>query len=392
MWIEELPNGKFKYNERYKDLLTEKTKYVSVTLTSKSNQAKKQAQSILDEKIELKKVQQKQSDMTFEQLYNKWLPIYKQNVKRQTYRNAISAYKVVTEWFDSGAYVRNIKPYFIQKLLDDFYYSKGYSHSYSSVLKSFLSNIFEYGKSIGVVDTNVMREVKLRKTKKTIAAEQLITEKYLEPDELSLVLDEIKLWPKVPRKYRFAEGLELMSITGLRYGEMAALKNDDFDGNKLRIDETLFYDEGSIRAGITESPKNSYSNRTISLSNRAIEILTKWTKENEYNANVSVNYSDMGFIFCEVDGVPIHISPVNRILRNVREKLKKEGKLDKKISTHIFRHTHISQLAEMNIPIKTIMARVGHNDPKTTLRIYTHVTKKMESDLLEKLNAKEKGD
>ena len=70
MWIEELQNGKFKYNERYKDLLTEKTKYVSVTLTSKSNQAKKQAQSILDKKIELKKVQQKQSDMTFEQLYN----------------------------------------------------------------------------------------------------------------------------------------------------------------------------------------------------------------------------------------------------------------------------------------------------------------------------------
>ena len=48
MWMEKLPNGKYKYNERYIDPLTEKYKYVSVTLNSKSNQAKKQAQSMLD--------------------------------------------------------------------------------------------------------------------------------------------------------------------------------------------------------------------------------------------------------------------------------------------------------------------------------------------------------
>lgn len=40
---------------------------------------------------------------------------------------------------------------------------------------------------------------------------------------------------------------------------------------------------------------------------------------------------------------------------------------------HIFRlrHTHISMLAEAGVDLKTIMQRVGHNDPDTTLRIYT---------------------
>lgn len=107
MWIEELPNGKFKFNERYIDVLTEKTRYVSVTLKSKSNQARKQAQSILDEKIDAKKNKRKQSDMTFEQLYEKWLPIYQQNVKRQTYTNAVSAYKVVSEWFDRSLFTKS---------------------------------------------------------------------------------------------------------------------------------------------------------------------------------------------------------------------------------------------------------------------------------------------
>ena len=43
MWVEELPNGKFKYFERYKDPLTEKWKKVSITLEKCSRQAEKKA-------------------------------------------------------------------------------------------------------------------------------------------------------------------------------------------------------------------------------------------------------------------------------------------------------------------------------------------------------------
>ena len=52
MWMEELPNGKYKFFERYKDPYTEKWKRVSVTLDSGSSRAKKEAQKQLDEKIE----------------------------------------------------------------------------------------------------------------------------------------------------------------------------------------------------------------------------------------------------------------------------------------------------------------------------------------------------
>ncbi|MFR0702597.1 hypothetical protein [Enterococcus sp.] len=52
MWIEELAKGKYKYIERYKDPYTEELKKVSITLTSKSNVAKKQAQKELNEKID----------------------------------------------------------------------------------------------------------------------------------------------------------------------------------------------------------------------------------------------------------------------------------------------------------------------------------------------------
>lgn len=32
------------------------------------------------------------------------------------------------------------------------------------------------------------------------------------------------------------------------------------------------------------------------------------------------------------------------------------------------------------------MQRVGHDDEKTTLKIYTHVTEKQKTDIVEKLN------
>ncbi len=49
----------------------------------------------------------------------------------------------------------------------------------------------------------------------------------------------------------------------------------------------------------------------------------------------------------------------------------------KHITSHVFRNTHISMLAERGWQLKEIMDRVGHKDFKTTLEIYQQVTKDM---------------
>ncbi|MBW8099718.1 MULTISPECIES: tyrosine-type recombinase/integrase [Streptococcus] len=60
--------------------------------------------------------------------------------------------------------------------------------------------------------------------------------------------------------------------------------------------------------------------------------------------------------------------------------------INQPLSSHIFRHTLFSTLAEKNIPLKAIMVRVGHKDAKTINNIYTHVSKIMEQAALEVLN------
>ncbi|WP_373306142.1 hypothetical protein [Lactococcus formosensis] len=52
----------------------------------------------------------------------------------------------------------------------------------------------------------------------------------------------------------------------------------------------------------------------------------------------------------------------------------------------MFRHSNVSLLAELNLPLKTIMERVGYSNANTTLNIYNHVTKKIREEVIEALN------
>ncbi len=93
----------------------------------------------------------------------------------------------------------------------------------------------------------------------------------------------------------------------------------------------------------------------------------------------SKRFVNTGFIFVTMGGYPFDIRYVNKILKRAAP--------NKHITTHVFRHTHISLLAAVNVPLKAIMERVGHNDPRTTLSIYTHVTGEMKEVTVKALNS-----
>ncbi|MFS1058704.1 tyrosine-type recombinase/integrase [Enterococcus casseliflavus] len=390
MWMEELPNGKYKYFERYKDPYTEKLKRVSVTLTSKSNQAKKQAMMELQEKINVKISNQNEHKVTLANLYEEWIEIYKQKVKEQTYLTSVSLYKAVELRMDTSVLINNLTSSYIQKFLNDFYYKENYSHSYTDAIRSLFRNMFEYAKQVGFVEYNIIKDVKIERKKATIEEHEKVTQKYLEPDELELVIEELRNLKHSSNASQYAEIAEVLSKTGLRYGELAALKIEDYDGTTLDVNKTLFYNYSKAQDGLTTSPKNVFSNRKIPISNETKAIIDKWISQNELNKAINSKYNDMGFLLAAPNGDSVPPFSMNRVLRNLSTKLKEQGKLNKRLSTHIFRHTHISLLAEMGINQKAIMSRVGQVNPLTTLKIYTHVTKKVEQDLIDKLNAKEK--
>lgn len=135
--------------------------------------------------------------------------------------------------------------------------------------------------------------------------------------------------------------------------------------------------------GIKDTTKTEASYRTISLTTRSCEILKKVMLENKKSLKWGEVYVERGFIFTNFKGSPLMIPSINRVI----QKACTDIGIEKHVTTHTMRHTHISLLSQLGVSLKAIMQRVGHTDHKTTLQIYSHVTEQMDKDMMNKLEA-----
>lgn len=381
MWMETLDNGKFKYVERYTDPYTEKNKKVSVTLTSDSRRAWNEAQRTLNMKIE-KVLQTKISNITnvnFGELREQWYKKYKKTVKDRTSFSMQFPINILSNKIPKDILIKNIDSIFLQKILDDLYYDDNYSLNYMKQMKSALILMFKFAVDMEYVEVNPMSKIKLIAKPKTLEEVENIESKFLEPFELQNILEKERA---TRRGERNADLIEFLSLTGLRFGECIAITKDQYDGNSVYINGTIDYVSKKSSAAFKTPTKTNKSTRKVDLPDRAIEIIEKVIIENTLMAQTE-KYNDRNFVFTTSSGNPIILSNFNIALN----RLSKQCSINKKVTSHILRHTHISMLAELNIPLKAIMDRVGHMDAKTTLNIYTHVTDKTKKEIISKLNS-----
>ena len=125
MWMEELPNGKYKFFERYKDPYTEKLKKVSVTMEKKTPQARNQAAILLQEKINKKLSTKQVESITFEEIYNLFYKSWAQTVKESTKHNCKSVDKKMKEVIPSDTILANLDRRFLQEAIDKIIESNG---------------------------------------------------------------------------------------------------------------------------------------------------------------------------------------------------------------------------------------------------------------------------
>ncbi|NHN31221.1 tyrosine-type recombinase/integrase [Paenibacillus agricola] len=172
----------------------------------------------------------------------------------------------------------------------------------------------------------------------------------------------------------------------MRSGELCSLKWPDmnFDTNEVRIIKTI-YSKGRMGTYELTPPKTTGSIRTIDIDSSVMELFVKYKSKQEKllvaakKAGIEVN--DKGFVFCRSNGYPYYQASVIRRMRI----LMKKTEIKKHATPHIFRHTHISMLAEAGVDITTIMKPVGHDEMKTTMKIYTHVTDNMKKNASDKI-------
>ena len=382
MWVETLTNSKgtrYKYCERY-ELPNGETRKVAITLNSNSTYARKQASIELQNKIKnVIKQLHLDPNITMYEVAHLWLEHTEPTVKIATHINHTLHVKKIFTYIDTSIPLVKVTPIMIENMIHNVYYKEELSYYYAKSILTTVRAIFRHAKRRRIIqDIHEIEDISVKKkpfTHTEIAKKQ---NKFLDVVELKSVLSQLtKLAPRV------ALLIEFMSLTGLRIGELLALRYCDYDEKKatININGTLqyFYKNGSdIKRG---TPKNIYSVRDVTLDARCVKILNSIITDNKRQSLWFKGYEEQGYIFTAKRGNPYDMQYINKLLKQVHI----EGK---HLTTHIFRHTHISILAELGIPLKAIMQRVGHNDPATTLSIYTHVTQHMKNDIVEKLNSR----
>lgn len=369
MWIEQRANGKYRYSERYTDPYTGKSRRVSVTLDNKTRQTQKEAQYTLNNKIAdaLNKVQLKNPDITLKELYDEWYKTYRLQVAEGTYIPTKDMLKAPLKDLGHDSLVNKIDYVLINKILDSYIYDKGLSNRYVSIIKSKLNQMMKYAVRKGYIIDNPIDKVDLNFKRNT--AGQKIKDKYLEDDEYQKLIEYTD-----QKNKRYSLFFQWLYLTGMRAGEGVALQKSDIfqrDGEWIaQVSGTILYKERKVSdMKKSEMPKTAAGFRDVTLSSKTVEI---------YQTLLEMNPAG-DFLFQTSKGTPFHLSAINTFLRNHKSKMGLPE--DKPLSSHIFRHTHISKLAEIGVPMYVIQERVGHEDSKVTQQIYLHVTKKAKEKL-----------
>ncbi|WDN58142.1 tyrosine-type recombinase/integrase [Streptococcus parasuis] len=375
MWTEAHKSGKVNFVERYRDPYTNGWKRTYVLMEKDTPRIRKEAQKILDAKIADILSKLKSSEMLFTDLFDQWWTFYQQEIKRTSIASLKGNIKEIRESFGIGVKVVNIDPKYVQNYLDNLDCSRNKKERN----KSMLNLAFDYAVDLDIIKDNPARRAKLPRIKKTLEDWKKIEEKYLEEDEIKPLLKELF---RRPSTYRTALLAEFMSLNGCRIGEAVSLepKNRDFETKILQLHGTYDHTEG-YRNGEKTTPKTVASYRETIMTKREMEIIEELEFMNELEKNTNPRYKDMGYIFTTKNGVPIQTNSFNLALKKANERLEKP--IQKNLTSHIFRHTLVSRLAENRVPLKAIMDRVGHADAKTTTQIYTHVTKKLKANVAE---------
>lgn len=359
MWCEALPSGKVRYVERYEHPLTGKLRKVSITLDKDTKSNHKLAYEALQDKIDerLKEVTAtiKKDDLRLSELVKLYRVDQRATVSPSTYKRNYFAMESLMNILGADILVERMTAGYVRERFAEESEKPGTTNERITRLKALLRWGYEndYISDIRWVD-------KLKKFKDDEKAKKL-DEKYLEADELKLLLDNMHV-----DKWRLLT--EFMALSGLRCGEAIALTDTDVDLKSRTISVTKTFDPVNR---VVTSPKTSTSVREVYIQDQLIPVCRGVKLLAKKEQLLYCYRTDL--LLSDVNGLHLNYYSYNKYLCKVSERL-----FARPVTTHYLRHTHVALMAENGVELDVISRRLGHANSSITKDIYFHVTKKME--------------
>jgi integrase len=196
----------------------------------------------------------------------------------------------------------------------------------------------------GLIRSNPCAGLRLPGSSTAADARRALTE-----EELAHLLDE------TPERWRLV--VRFLAQTGLRVGELIALRWEDvdLDARRVRVRRRLY-------RGTVDTPKSHYGLREVPISARLAEDLGR-------HREASIFASDEDPVFATRTGDPL--SGGNLLRRVVKPAAERAGV--GWAGLHTLRHTCASMLFRAGWNAKQVQMVLGHHSPAFTLATYVHV-------------------
>jgi integrase len=199
-----------------------------------------------------------------------------------------------------------------------------------------------------------------------------------------LTEEQAKLMLQAIKGDRYEALYALALATGMREAELLGLRWQDinFDKKLIRVAMTLHRIKGVYDLRKT---KSRGSKRTLPLPDYAIQLLKehRLRQTEELSALKEIQEYNWDLIFTTVVGAPLHPTVA---LKRFQKLIEKVG-IPKTTRFHDIRHTFATLLLERGVHIKAVSELLGHSSVDITLRVYGHVTPRMQDTALIQINS-----
>ncbi len=310
--------------------------------------------------------------VTLDEWYKEWMDVYKFDVIRENtkkYYNTV--YKKHISPYLGMFHLTDITQYQIKKRLKELK-ENGYKFETCNKVKILLVDIFNKALINEYVRRNPARGITLKRDEKK---------------DIRVLTREEQVTFFDCCKGTFYDNLFVTAVsTGMRIGELAALKWEDIDWNNMVINvrKTLVYQqyEGDVKKDFHfENPKTNKSTRKIPI-NRQCELALKKqfmqkravASKQPITKNVREDCADL--LFTTRFNTPLNSQIVCDAINKVIEEINlTKDYLDEmeSFSAHCFRHTFATRCFEAGITPKTVQKYLGHATLQMTMDLYTSV-------------------
>lgn len=327
-----------------------------------------------------------ESNITFEEFAEDWLKFYENTGKVKESSVRIRKHEIgKLKPFLAKLKMKDVSRKRYQDILFKLK-EEGFSESTIEGVHVTGRMIFKKAIEDELIKNDPTRFVIVPKTVKTVEEieEEVEVIKYLEKEELSLFLKTAK-----------EKGLDkdyvvfsLLAYTGMRVGELCALKwkDLDFEEHTVNITKTYYNPTNNVKEYKLLPPKTKASKRKIAVDEIVFEELKNHrAKQNIIRMENRKTYYDKDFAFTKERTCPGYPEIIKTIELRMHRILKIAG-LNTELTPHSLRHTHTSLLAEAGVTLPEIMERLGHTDDETTRLVYLHVTKTMKKEASRKFS------